>query len=231
MLLACNSLKGGNPLQEKSYLMVRRETSTTGIELLSAISGLEPSENVFDNALMELMQDVGSDRQEDVDVGKLFPERMAHWLDSRLATCTGECGGSVVNLPKRGSDIREITQGVIGFGVVSDVCGRDVALGAGAILATGDKQLFGVVADVHRQDWVSSSRHTVTADNFDAVNASLDKRLEDHGKAGVEEIGVDATACSFVRDMLEARGWEVCEEYLPSSGWLAADVLREVSYR
>ena len=179
MLLASNSLKRSNTLQKQSDLMVWRETSTARIELFSAIRCLKPTKNVFDNTLMELMQDVWHNREEDIDVGQLLPEWMVHGLDPHLLACTGECSRSVVNLPQCSEDVCQVVEWAIGVCVVSDVCGSNVALGAGAVLAAGNKQLFRVVADVHREDWVTSTRNTITADNLDAVNASLDKRFED----------------------------------------------------
>ena len=43
-------------------------------------------------------------------------------------------------------------QWIIWICLIPDVSGTDVALGAGAILATGDEQLFGVVTNVHYKD-------------------------------------------------------------------------------
>lgn len=231
MFLASNSLKRSDALQEESDLVVRRETSTAGIQFLRAICSFKPTEDMLDDTLMKLMQDVRSDGQEDVDVGELLPERMSYRLDACVATCPGECGRSVVSLPERSEDVGKVTQCAIRICVVSDVCRSDVALGTGGILAAGDEQLLGVVTNVHREDWVASPCNSITTDNFDAMDPSLDQWLEDCGQTRVEEVGGDSTACCFVRDMLEARGREIREEDLPPARWLAADVLREIAYR
>ena len=55
MLLACDTLKCSNALQKEPDLMVRRETSAAGIELLSTVCRLKPTENVLDDTLMELV--------------------------------------------------------------------------------------------------------------------------------------------------------------------------------
>ena len=231
MFLAGDPLKRGNSFQKESNLMVWRETSTAGIQFLRAIGSFKPTEDVLDDTLMKLMQNVRSDGQEHVDIGQLLPERMSYRLDPRLATRAGERSRSVVNLPKCGEDIRQATQCTIGICVISNVSGSDVALGAGPVLAAGHKQLLGVITDVHGEDRVASLSNSVTADNLDAMNTRLDEWLQNHRQACMEEVGVDATAGGLVRDVLEARGWEVREEDLPTPGWLSADVFWEVSDR
>ena len=180
MLLASNSLKCSNTLQKQLDLMVQREMSTACIELFSAICCLEPTKNMFDNALVELMQDVWHNREEDIDVGQLLPERMVHGFDPCLLACTGEYSCGVINLPQCSKDVCQVVEWAIRVHVISNICGSNVTLGAGAVLVAGDKQLFRVVADVHHEDWVTLTCNTVTTDNLDAVNASLDKRFEDH---------------------------------------------------
>ena len=47
----------------------------------------------------------------------------------------------------------------------------------------------------------------------------------------MEEVCGDAMLCCLVRDVLEARGQEVHEEYLPTVRRLPANILREIPYR
>ena len=231
MLLASNSLKCSNTLQKQLDLMVQREMSTACIELFSAICCLEPTKNMFDNALVELMQDVWHNREEDIDVGQLLPERMAHRLDPRLSACTGECSRGVVNLPQCSEDVCQVAEWAIGVRVISDVCGSDVTLGAGAILAASNEQLFWVVANVHRKDRVASSRNTVATNNLDAVNASLNERLEYHRETCMKEVCRHATMGCLVCDVFETRGREVCKKDLPAVRWFVADILWKIPYR
>ena len=46
----------------------------------------------------------------------------------------------------------------------------------------------------------------------------------------MEEVCGDTTPCCLVHDMLEVRGQEVCEEYLPTARRLLVNVLQEIPY-
>ena len=156
---------------------------------------------------------------------------MAHQLDPSFPAGSGECGHRVVNLTECSADLHEVAQWVIRIRVIPDVCQRDVALGAGAILAASNEQLFWVVANVHRKDRVASSRNTVATNNLDAVNASLNERLEYHRETCMKEVCRHATMGCLVCDVFETRGREVCKKDLPAVRWFVADILWKIPYR
>ena len=45
----------------------------------------------------------------------------------------------------------------------------------------------------------------------------------------VKHVGDSTTASSFVRNVLETGGGEICEENLPTTRWLLPNVLREIA--
>ena len=52
---------------------------------------------MFEQPLIQLMQDVGRDRAVDVDIGKVFPENTLDRLDSCISTCLGEFGSPFID--------------------------------------------------------------------------------------------------------------------------------------
>ena len=61
-------------------MMVWQKTFAPRVNLASTINGGDPGENMFDNALVYLMKDVGCDGSVDINVGKLLPE----WVNDRF---------------------------------------------------------------------------------------------------------------------------------------------------
>ena len=188
VLLSCDPLQGGDSLEKESDLMVWREAATACIQLLGAIRCLQPGQNVLDYALMELMEDIWRDGSEDVDVGKAFPEGMGDGLDSGLPASLVECSRCVLNLGKSIEDLDKITKRAVGVGVIAHLISWDVAFRAGSILATGDEELFRVVADIHGEDGMPAPHNAITTGYCNTVGPSQDERFEDCGEAGMKEV-------------------------------------------
>ena len=78
MFFTSNSLKRRDTLGEESCLRVRRKPATACVNLRRTVGLFEPRDDVFDNPLMELVEDVGVDRPEDIDAWKVFPVGVDH---------------------------------------------------------------------------------------------------------------------------------------------------------
>jgi len=65
---------------------------------------------MFEQPLIQLMQDVGHDRAVDVDIGKVFPENALDRLDSGISACFGEFSSPFIDGVESFNDFLGVTR-------------------------------------------------------------------------------------------------------------------------
>ena len=118
------------------------------VELLRSIRRLGPVEKMFDDALVELMENVGRDGKEDVRVRQVFPKRMEKRLDTCCATCFCESARTVVDGGQGVEDVLEVTDGSRWLWRGTNFVARDSALWTLPSLAASHKDLLWVVTNI-----------------------------------------------------------------------------------
>ena len=86
MFLARYSRESCYSIHEKSDVVVQRQMLATHVNLRFTEGCLEPTNEVLEAALENLMEDVGRDRSENVEEREVLPERVINGLDVRLGT-------------------------------------------------------------------------------------------------------------------------------------------------
>jgi len=84
VFLPTDTRKGGYTIGEQVDIMIWRKTSTTSIELVGSIRSFDPKQQIFEDALIKLMEGIGRHRAVDVDKGEIMPIWMRHWFYAQL---------------------------------------------------------------------------------------------------------------------------------------------------
>ena len=111
MLFACDATEGGYPFGEVAQTVIGGKPATARVDLSLAVRFLEPRDEMFDYTLVQLVEDVGGDRVEDIRIRKLFPERMEKGFDSGILAGTGECARPIVEGGEGIENVCEISKG------------------------------------------------------------------------------------------------------------------------
>ena len=80
------------------------------IHLCISTCSLDPPDEMFEKALIQLMQDVRCDGAVDVNIRKVFPENALDRLDSCISTCLSEFSSPFINGIESFSDFLGITR-------------------------------------------------------------------------------------------------------------------------
>ena len=64
--------------------MVWGKTSATGIDLIGPVGSFDPVEQIFEDALIKLVEDVGGYRAVDMNERETMPKWMRHRLNAQL---------------------------------------------------------------------------------------------------------------------------------------------------
>ena len=107
----------------------------------------KPSTQVLEATLDDLVEDVGRDRSEDIEIWEALPEWVVNRLDVRLSTCLSEFRGIIISEGKGVKDRLQIAQSALGFIIAKLIMGNE-AFGAFPILGARDEGLFGVISSV-----------------------------------------------------------------------------------
>jgi len=92
VLLASNTGEGGDTFSEGTKVMIWRQTATPRIYLLSPNRFGNPTDDVFDGSLINLMQEIRSYRTEDVGIREVSPKRIDDGLYPGRRACTKKAG-------------------------------------------------------------------------------------------------------------------------------------------
>lgn len=78
-------------------MVVRGKAFAASIDFLGVERSLDPLDKMLDQALVQLVKDVGRDGGVDVTVWEIFPIRVGDWLDSCVATpCSKVVGVGII---------------------------------------------------------------------------------------------------------------------------------------
>lgn len=181
--------------------MVKRKPVTLCIDLIFAISCLKPPNEVFDNTLVQLVQDIGCDQEINVGVQKVGPEQRDDRLDPSLHAGLGESLQAFAQHADGIENIFKITKIACAVCVIADVCAVNRTLQTFTGLASSDKQLLGVVSNIHGKYGMPMEEDTITTCNLYTINAGRLEWGKDACHARVKEIGKSASVRGLVHDM------------------------------
>jgi hypothetical protein len=179
VLVPCGLGENRQSVAEETKARVRNESLEAVIQLLLVLhvhDGLEPGDKVFANqAVVELMEDVGGDAYEDVGVGEIHAEQtisaQALGLEAlRLDAGTIdhlEYGCGALSIAQRN------TAGVIQVQLLAALVGINQALWTEVLLGATDQHLHGRVCNVAREDgntqWMCPSAQTMSMPEMPAA--------------------------------------------------------------
>src|SRR6266446_9566676 len=86
MLLPTNMGQRAYTFHKKVDVVVGRKAAAASIDLGRPVSFNNPTNHVLHDTLVELVENVGGDRPIDMNVRKIFPERLNNGLDTNCLT-------------------------------------------------------------------------------------------------------------------------------------------------
>lgn len=209
--------------------VVYRKTRAAGVDLFYTVGVLNPRDEVLDYSLIELMQDVGSDGDEDVGVGEVLPEGVVDRLDANLSARLRKGKGTLIEGSEGIEDLGEVSEWSRSICRTPEIISMDVALRALAVLAAHDEELLGIVANISGEDWMSATNDTIAASKVHTTDTDRSERCKYARHTGMEQIGEGTTSSRLVGDVKKATSGEIGEKNLSAARRLAADVLGQIT--
>lgn len=168
---------------------------------------------MFDNTLIELVQNVRGYQLKYIGPLQFFPEGVCRWLDSsHLAVFPVGGGRYLIESLQCGKDVLQVTEGV-DF-VVTKAIGWDGTLWTGAKLAACAKELFRVVTDKAGEKRVTTVDISIAEDHLNAVGTSSFEGFSDLTYTGVVKVGNRLTSGGAAINVLEFGCREIGQEDL-----------------
>ena len=189
--------------------MVRRELLRPGVDFCFTKGTLQPSEEMLDDALIQLMEHIQCNGLVDICVREILPEWVHHRFDSCITTCTHKnlciwiikCWKCIQYFPQIPILILISTFLKVIFRTLTprtlpcfDPCGQNV---------------LRVITHEKSKDRVTPTSNTIPTCHHSALKSCLLQRLHNMADICVKEIDYYSMTQCMVGDVLKMRGGKV----------------------
>ena len=230
MFLTCDPRKMAYTFGEQTNVVIWWQTTAPRVDFGGLTGDEYPSFEVFNDALVELMEDIRSDGPESVKPRKVEPE----WMRNRLcADLRGSLKEASWILTKRGQNFEEFalvarSRYIVGI-KVTQMVSQCATPGAVASECTGSQNLLGVVANETRKERMNVVDIPSSCGHRYSLLPCSNEGLENVSEACVIEVGYESFALGLVLLLLELGGGEVADKEVCTHGCLPTDFLRNIA--
>jgi hypothetical protein len=182
---------------------------------------------MLDDALIELVKDVGADGAIYVRVRQALPERVVDGLNPRIRTRLRVYCGPLIERVQRCEDGFEIPEREVS--VLPQLVPGDIAGWALARFHSSDEDLLRIIPYESSIDRMPAACNTIATGHRNASLTGLLQRSKNMCHARVKYVAEDASACGFVFDVFHARGGKVTEEDITATGGFPADLFGNIT--